>query len=110
MLSLPYAIKSLLRNKKRTFQNIFGIFLAVTIISAIIFYNETAAIKFLNEALEDIEVDMTVSSFDLSAFGFGIELPEVSYNVTEIDAWLENESLVSASEYYFSLSKKIFIS
>ncbi len=109
MLSLPYAIKSLLRNKKRTFQNIFGIFLAVTIISAIIFYNETAAIKFLNEALEDIEVDMTVSSFDLSAFGFGIELPEVTYNVTEIDGWLENQSLVSTSEYYFSLTKKVYI-
>lgn len=81
--------------------------MAVTIISAVVFYNETAAIKFLNDALEDIEVDMTVSSFDLSAFGFGIELPEVTFNVTEIDIWLENQSLVLASEYFFSLSGKI---
>ena len=109
MLSLPYAFKSLFRNKKRTLQNAFGIFLAVTIISAVVFYNETAAIKFLNDALEDIEVDMTVSSFDLSAFGVGIELPEVTYNVTEIDTWLENQSLVLASEYFFSMSEKIQI-
>ncbi|MFX0211110.1 MAG: hypothetical protein ACFFDT_34340, partial [Candidatus Hodarchaeota archaeon] len=107
MLSLPYAFKSLFRNKKRTLQNAFGIFLAVTIISAVVFYNETAAIKFLNDALEDIEVEMTVSSFDLSAFGFGIELPEVTYNVTEIDIWLENQSLVLASEYFLSLADKI---
>ncbi|MFX1282075.1 MAG: ABC transporter permease [Promethearchaeota archaeon] len=107
MLSLPYAFKSLFRNKKRTLQNAFGIFLAVTIISAVVFYNETAAIKFLNDALDDIEVDMTVSSFDLSAFSFGVELPEVTYNITEIDIWLENQSLVSASEYFISLSEKI---
>lgn len=112
MLSLPYAIKSLLRNKKRTLQNIFGIFLAVTIISAVVFYNETAAIKFLNDALDDIEIDMTVSSFDLSSLGFGdisgLDSGEIT-NFTEIDLWLEGQSIVLTSEYFFRMSRDITI-
>ncbi|MHA2293276.1 MAG: FtsX-like permease family protein [Candidatus Hodarchaeales archaeon] len=109
MLSIPYAIKSLVRNKRRTLQNIFGIFLAVTIISAVIFYNETAAVQFLNEMLDDIEVDMTVSSFDLSSFAFGLELPEITYNTTDIDKWLDKQSLVESSEFFFTLSNKVRI-
>jgi ABC-type lipoprotein release transport system permease subunit len=107
MLSFPYALKALFRNKKRSIQNIFGIFLAVSLISAVIFYNESAAIMYLNEALDDIEVDMSVSTIDLSSFGFGFELPELTANITDIDRWVENQSLVLASEYYFSLKSDI---
>ncbi len=107
MLHFPYALKSLRRNKKRSLQNAFGIFLAVTIISAVIFYNETAAIRYLQDALDDIEVDMSVSKIDLSSFGFGFDFPEVTYNITDIDNWLENQSLVLSSEYFFSLKSDI---
>ncbi len=107
MLSFPYAFKALFRNKKRSIQNVFGIFIAVSLISAIIFYNESAAIMYLNEALDDIEVDMSVSTIDLSSFGFGFELPELTSNITDIDRWVENQSLVLASEYYFSLKSDI---
>ncbi|MFX0088253.1 MAG: FtsX-like permease family protein, partial [Candidatus Hodarchaeota archaeon] len=107
MLHFPYAIKALRRNKKRSLQNAFGIFLAVTIISAVIFYNETAAIRYLQDALDDIEVDMSVSKIDLSSFGFGFDFPEITYNITDIDNWLENQSLVLSSEYFFSLKSDI---
>ena len=109
-LALEYSLRSLRRNPVRTLQNIFGILMAITIISAVIFYNDLAREQFLTATLNDIEVDMIVQPVAgiSSFFGRSIE-SDAEFNPIEGRNYLLNQSLIKHAEFYFEASNSVTI-
>ncbi len=108
---IEYAFKSLRRNPMRTFQNIFGILMAITIISAVIFYNDLAGDYFIRSTLADIEVDMIVQPVTGISSFFGREIEsEVEFDPIKGKSYLLNQSLVSQAEFYFESSSSVVLS
>ncbi len=110
-IMIEYSLKSLKRNPFRSFQNVFGILMAMAIISAVIFYNDLAREQFITTTLNDIEVDMIIQPVSGISSFFGRELEaDVQFNPIEGQKYLLNQSLVKNAEFYFESTSSVIAS